>query len=92
MLTQMGVENPSNSLFFGYNKGMDKKAKKMLSVIKWPNGFVNIVRLEGEQDGAMLESEINMIVDDMVKRAGIPREDVAIRLFNVSEVEIKDKL
>jgi hypothetical protein len=65
--------------------------KKMLSVIKWPNGFFNVIRVE-DPDGAMLENEINMILDEFSAKLNIPREDIKVRLFSVEKVEIKDKL
>ena len=66
--------------------------KRLVSVIRWPNGFVNLIKVLNEHEGASIEQEVNWQVDDMCKANNIPREEVAIRVFEVSKVEVKDKL
>ena len=69
----------------------EKKFKRMISVIKWPNGFVNFAKID-DSEGAMLEQELDFIVDKMCKDHKTEREEVGIRVFNISSVDLKERL
>jgi len=70
----------------------EKKRKRMVSVIRWPNGFINLVRVLYEHEGASIEQEVNWQIDKMCEDMKIPRNEIEFRVFNVSSIDIKDRL
>ena len=60
----------------------ETKPKKGLSILRWPNGFVNVMKMINTGPGAMIPQEIEIMLGP-----DIDKDDIHVTIYDIKEVK-----